>query len=493
METILRRTLGLVAGVGFACGTLALANAQDSQIPSPPGSDANYSLLTLEQVHQAFATPASHNPVEQPVIQQKPPQPIKELLPEHKPSGNNVIWIPGYWAFDQNEKDFIWISGLWRNVPPGRQWVPGYWHEVDGGFRWVPGSWVRASANVSFYPKPPNSLERGPSSRRPSANHFYVPGCWVYRNNDFQWRPGYWAPYQRDWVWVPARYTPAANGYVFSEGYWDYRLDRRGQLFAPVRFRNDAYARSDFRFGPTAVIDSNARLLLHLFVRPQRGDYVFGDYYDGGATPWFEYHGRGNGYDPLLVHYQGRETDFLNRVQGWHKYFAGHPEYRPRHTLADQLAFAKQHQQFQYLQQSSLGNTIDQLIADNGNTNDFVEVGADQIERLTGIADQVRQVRQQRLQLESEVAASASGAANASLLPTDNLPLPELSGIRVPEVGREVPDNPLNLKDIGPQPAVPPVKYLPTDDLPTGDLPTGDLPTGDLPTGDLPLGVPSPF
>lgn len=113
---------------------------------------------------------------EEPVIESQPPDPIEEILPDHRPADENVIWTPGYWYFDQDEEDFVWISGLWRSVPPGRQWVPGYWNQVSSGYQWVAGTWIRGDGPVSFYPEPPQSQERGPSSVAPSANHFYVPG-----------------------------------------------------------------------------------------------------------------------------------------------------------------------------------------------------------------------------------------------------------------------------------------------------------------------------
>ena len=32
--------------------------------------------------------------------------------PEVKPEGENVEWIPGYWAWDDAEERYIWISGV---------------------------------------------------------------------------------------------------------------------------------------------------------------------------------------------------------------------------------------------------------------------------------------------------------------------------------------------------------------------------------------------
>lgn len=436
----------------IGCSFGVVTRAQEDTIKPPPGADQDYEVLTRGQLHEAFATPTTLDPVDQPIVSKRPPDPIDEVLPEHRPDGENVIWIPGYWDYEQQEDDFIWISGLWRNVPPGRQWVPGYWHEVDGGYQWVPGVWMAGS--VSFYPEPPASQERGPSSPQPSANHFYIPGCWVYQNNDYGWRPGYWAPRQPGWVWIPCRYACAANGYVYCDGYWDYPLSRRGQLFAPVRFRNQTYARAGYRYAPTTVIDSNLQLLLHLFVRPNRGDYVFGDYYDDRqATPWFDYHQRDRGYDPLFVHYQGQGgSEFVNRMRGWNKYFSANADYRPRPTLTDQLQFAQQHQNYEYLDQSALGNTLERIVSRGANDVPFVPVASEERQALRGVTNQIRALTGQRVQVESAASANPEAAANQSLrLPTETLKLPTLPGVRVPQVGRDVPDIPLNLRNAAPQ------------------------------------------
>ncbi len=90
-------------------------------------------------MHEAFAAPVVHDPQAASVVPKQPPDPIQELPPDQKPSGQNIQWIPGYWAWDVTRNDYLWVSGVWREPPPGSQWVPGYWHNVDGGFQWVPG------------------------------------------------------------------------------------------------------------------------------------------------------------------------------------------------------------------------------------------------------------------------------------------------------------------------------------------------------------------
>ena len=116
-------------------------------------------LLARGPVHEAFAEPVVENPSETLTISVRPPDPIDEVPPEYKPEGDNVIWVPGYWAWEDDREDFIWISGIWRNIPPGQRWVPGYWAEIGDGFQWVPGFWMtEEEQEIVYYPTPPESL-----------------------------------------------------------------------------------------------------------------------------------------------------------------------------------------------------------------------------------------------------------------------------------------------------------------------------------------------
>ena len=69
-------------------------------------------------VHEAFAQPTAKNPQAGPIIRKQPPKAIEELPPEQKPEGDNVQWIKGYWAWDAERNDFIWVCGFWRVPPP---------------------------------------------------------------------------------------------------------------------------------------------------------------------------------------------------------------------------------------------------------------------------------------------------------------------------------------------------------------------------------------
>src|SRR5262249_45078856 len=154
-----------------------------------------------------------------------------------RPEGDNVQWIPGYWSWNEDAQDFLWVSGVWRQVPPGRRWVPGYWTEADNGWQWVSGFWAPADREeLPYQPPPPASLDTGPSAPAPNDDSSYIPGAWNYQANQYVWQPGAWQANRPGQVWIPASYVWTPQGYIYVPGYWDYALDNRGLLFAPAAF-----------------------------------------------------------------------------------------------------------------------------------------------------------------------------------------------------------------------------------------------------------------
>ncbi|MCS7021246.1 MAG: hypothetical protein NZU63_05400 [Gemmataceae bacterium] len=351
--------------LGFCAGSAALCGID----PDPAGGDSRAVAAAVfyqqeEQdlpeglevrakgpVHEAYATPAvDSRPT--PIVPVQPPEPIEELPPEQRPEGDNVVWIPGYWHWDEEERQYVWVSGFWRVVPPGQVWVPGWWRAVEGGWQWVPGFWQSLPANeagggpapadIQYLPEPPADIEVGPSIPAPTATSFYVPGCWVWRGR-YVWRPGFWWEFRPGWVWVPAHYRWTPLGWVFVPGFWDYPLAARGILFAPVVIQPVLWRRPAFVYTPTYVISEPA-LFGALFVRRGWSCYFFGDYFgprylDWGFSAWCGRFGpRGGftigfgtgvawGYDPLWSYYSlafrqqpawfnGLNTLYLGRFRG---------------------------------------------------------------------------------------------------------------------------------------------------------------------------------
>ena len=171
----------------------------------PAVAEEGPQVLTRGPVHEAFAEPVTYNPEPGIIAPKAPPPAIEELPPDQRPEGSNVVWIPGYWAWDNDRSDFIWVSGIWRNVPAGRQWVPGYWARSGQGYQWTCGYWADSQVNdVEYLPEPPESVEAGPNVAEPTPDSIWLPGCWMWEQNRYAWRPGYWAAAQPDWIWVPA-------------------------------------------------------------------------------------------------------------------------------------------------------------------------------------------------------------------------------------------------------------------------------------------------
>ena len=168
----------------------------------PPGVE----ILGRGPIHEAFAEPILFDDTPALIAPRQPPQMVRELPPENQPAGDSVIWIPGYWSWDEERNDFIWVSGIWRQAPPGRRWLPGYWTAVENGYRWWPGSWIEeAQRDIAYLPAPPDSLEIGPASPPPGDEFAWIPGCWQWIDEEqaYVWQPGSWQILPDAFVWVP--------------------------------------------------------------------------------------------------------------------------------------------------------------------------------------------------------------------------------------------------------------------------------------------------
>lgn len=332
-----------VATVAFLAAALWLVPSSRSHADEGPALEQGQEVLTHGPVHEAFAEPTVANPVPSLVVPKQPPEPIEELPPDVKPDGANVVWVTGYWAWDDTRKDFIWVSGIWRDTPPNHVWVAGYWNQAADGYQWTPGFWSpEQQEQVNYLPEPPQTVEQGPTIPQPSQNDFWVPGNWQYNETRYVWRPGYWTVSQPDWIWTPAHYVWTPSGYLFIPGHWDYMLERRGVLFAPVYFSGPFYARRHFVFAPTVVIDSSL-LTVNFFVRPHYYHYYFGDYYGDsfvslGFSPWFSVGAR-FGADPIFAYYSWHHRDDRRWNEGLRDHYAymnSHPDARPPRTFVQQ-------------------------------------------------------------------------------------------------------------------------------------------------------------
>jgi len=247
----------------------------------PPPVPKGIEVQARGPVHEAYAS-LTADPTPAKPIAKRPPKPLEEMPPEEKPEGD-VTWIGGYWAYDDERNDFMWVSGTWRVSPPGKQWVAGYWREEGDSWQWVAGFWTTAAKDnatqeVTYLPAPPAPPEIAPPGQAPNAESFYVPGVWVWSGTQYAWRAGYWARVQPGYVWTPAHYRWTPGGYIYIAGYWDLSIKKRGILYAPIVVTDPTLVTVNYVYTPTYAV-SDTIVVDSLFVRPAYCHYYFGDYY----------------------------------------------------------------------------------------------------------------------------------------------------------------------------------------------------------------------
>jgi hypothetical protein len=346
-------------------------------------------------VHDAFARPFDQNPQPTPPILKEPPPPIPELPAEKKPEGSNVEWIPGYWAWDNEKNDFLWVSGMYRNIPQGRRYVPGYWTHANDGWQWVPGFFApERQAETQYVPRPPASLDNGPSVPPPDKNSFYTPGIWSYDGSQFAWRPGYWSPYQQGMIWTPSSYTWTPAGWVFVPGYWDYMLANRGLMFAPVYFNSPYWNNPGWFYQPGFALGLGMPWSYPFFYQNGYPGYYYGPYYGGlyaglGFFPWYGGPFWGN---PLFGYYR------------WHN--RGNPGwFNGMRGLYANRGFAP-------VPVAHIGNINNNR---NFGAGRFTSLSAAQVSAQKTTANQFRQLAMNRSRLETSALGQGSGAKSLRL------------------------------------------------------------------------------
>jgi len=405
-----------------AAGTLMYL-AGGSQLTAQQGD--GQALVGVEElaqgpIHEAFAQPGTTEPVASIFVNTAPPAPINELPPEEKPDGADVVWIPGYWAWDNTQ--YVWVSGTWRHLVPNHQWIPGYWHDAQGGWQWVAGYWAPISqTDIEILPTPPQAIvEAQPPA--PSADSQFVPGHWVYLQQRYWWRSGFYVPYRPGWVWIPAAYCWTPGGTIFVEGHWDYDLDSRGLLYAPTAFGNDVYLRPGFYYRPRHAVFASL-LFDSLFVSLGSHHYYFGNYYDpvyvqAGYQPWLSF--RYNRYpDPLFNYYRWNHRNEPNWENNLRVSFKGRQEGnlpRPPRTIAE---FQKN--PVNKGGQASIVNVtnVNQVTINNKNVK-LTKISEKQTNEIKTHTQQLRQVSTERATGEAKVASDTKkGGAGKFKLPVN--------------------------------------------------------------------------
>ena len=388
-----------------------------SHEPPPP---EEVEVLTRGPVQEAFAQPVLLDEGAAFTITHTPPAPLDEVIPDQKPEGNHVIWIPGYWSWDTDRSDFIWVSGCWRAVPPNHSWVPGYWAKVRGGYQWIAGFWTTADTEeIEYLPAPPATLEEGPQGAG-SPDNIWIPGCWERHDGRYVWRPGFWEQGRPNWVWEPAHYVSTPRGCVYVDGYWDYPLHHRGVAFLPIYCSSRVYGRADFRYSPETVLDLDG-MILNLFISPERHHYYFGDYYGteysrDGFHPWYEARDRHDWYDPIFVHQQWRHHDDHNWLANQRE---GYDHRRDDKALRPARTYAAMRTQVARMPerdrgQAQMGRPMREVTSQKSPPFKFEKVDAKTRQETAGRAKDVHAYQDKRSQWESPSAGPKEPARRPS-------------------------------------------------------------------------------
>ena len=463
-----RRAPHPASGCLAAAVFVLIAGGFNGHAQQPENEAPGTQVLTRGPVHEAFAGIVTFNPEPGVVIAKAPPAIIEELPPEERPEGENVTWIPGYWGWDDERTDFLWVSGTWRALPPGRQWRAGYWGQTSQGYQWTSGYWADATVQEAAYlPPPPTSVEVGPNIQAPSMDYGWTPGCWMWYSGRYAWRPGYWAQGRADWVWLPAHYVWTPHGYIFVGGYWDYPVERRGVLFAPVYFDSVVYSRRGYSYSPRIVIDVGV-FSDHLFLRPSYSHYYFGDYYapsyvQGGFYASFSFQTSRRGYDPFYSHQRWehrQDREWEHRAEVSYQYRRDHEVARPPRTWVAQRAInpdAAESRQNRVL----VATSMDQLAKRKENPVRFQPVAMQDRQILAQRGKEVQASRDQRRVVEAKPVDTTAPKPGTVIEPV-KLQLP-----RSPIVAKPV-------RELGKNQAPPPAQRAPKTDpklQPQGEAP----------------------
>jgi hypothetical protein len=407
----MKTTIALVVIMVFAVSPLY---GEDATQPPPTPSEEQPEVLTRGPVHEAFAEPVDLNTQPSLVAPTQPPANITENPPAERPTGNQFVWVPGYWAWDSDRNGYIWVSGCWRAAPPSRYWVPGYWSKTDMGWEWVPGFWASTSnvQQIEYLPPPPAIADVEPLGPPPTEDNIWVPPCWYWYGGSYVWRPGYWVTAQAGWVWAPSHYVRTPRGYVFVTGHWDYSLRRRGVLFAPVYFPRHYYERPGFSYSLSVAVDIG-NLEFGLFTYPRYNHYYFGDYYDNvyigiGIFPWYECRTRHSWYDPIYEHDRWRNHK-VNRDWDNHE----RREYDRRRNdkdLRTPRTYRDMEKRLDKMPEANrkdirIAETMDKIVADKKSPMKFEPLKTDARQKISTQSTDVRKFGEERSKWESSSAA----------------------------------------------------------------------------------------
>lgn len=105
---------------------------------------ARWMMLAL--LLSVISVTAAHAGVFVSVTVAPPVLPVYEQPPCPEP---DLMWMPGYWAYDYDAQSYYWVPGAWVPAPfQGALWTPPYWGWEQGVYMFHPGYW---GPEVGYY------------------------------------------------------------------------------------------------------------------------------------------------------------------------------------------------------------------------------------------------------------------------------------------------------------------------------------------------------
>jgi hypothetical protein len=444
MKTTIQALIMIVA----VAGCQAYGQATETTPPVPEQESPE--VLNQGPIHEGYAQPLDLAPQAGILSPAEPPAEIVENPAAERPKGSEFVWIPGYWAWDTDRTDHVWVSGCWRVPPTGMSWMPGYWNKTPQGYQWVAGFWIPTpqAKQIQYLPPPPPIEYVQPSAVIVDSGLIWVPPCYYWRDNAYVLRAGYWLTPQNNWVWVPSHYSWTPNGFVFVPGYWDYTLSTRGILYAPVYFPRHFHRPPGYAYSLGVVVDIG-NLEFSLFSSPRYCHYYFGDYYNDsyisvGIFPWFESQRRHSWYDPIYeydrFHYRDRIPHWDQHIRHEYDLRRSDPDLRPPrtyHELESRIAQAPEKQRNDLRMVEPIKTFTDRKAA----PIKYTQMNDSERRKVVTHANDVNTFRQERKQLETKQPAPTA------VRPTKQTPSPDRTA---PEPTRRVDKTIEQPKPVGP-------------------------------------------
>jgi hypothetical protein len=220
---------------------------------------------------------------------------------------------------------------------------------------------------------------------------------------------------------MPAHYVWTQRGCIFVGGYWDYPVEHRGLLFAPVYFEAGAFARRGYIYSPAIVLDLGV-FSAHLFLRPSYSHYYFGDYYAasyavGGFYASYSFGSSRHGFDPIYSHQRWEHRDdreWEHRTAAAYDYRRVHENARPPRTWAVQRSITSATPDF-LQNRPMVATSMNEMAKRKGNVVRFQQVDRQERQQIVKRGQEVQQSREQRRALEARPMQPASRQPGAML------------------------------------------------------------------------------